>query len=303
MKNAAKYILITPAYNEECFIEDTIKSVIVQSILPQRWIIVDDGSTDNTAEIVKGYARSYEFIEYHYRERVSGQSYYGSNVYAILEGYESLKGLEYGFLAILDADMELSNNYYEEIFKCFKRNPRLGIGTGVYLEEVNGVFKRKVIDRRSTPKAFQVFRRECYEQIGGYIPFKNGGEDSCTEVMARMRGWWTWSFPHIEAIHNRPGGMGEGKKLLHARFKMGITEYSLAVHPVFMLFKCLRRCFVEKPYLLSGFARFSGFVYGYIRGEARQIPSDVQRYLRKEQMKRLLSCVRLCEYGYVPDQP
>lgn len=290
--NNMKYIIITPAYNEAEYIKQTIKGVLAQSILPYKWVIVDDGSTDDTAKIIQQYAEEYEWIQYIYRKKESGQSYYGSNVYAILQGYELVKDYPYDYLVILDADITLCPNYYEEIFNRFEINPDLGIATGVYWEEVNGKFIEANIDRMSTPKALQVFRRECYEQIGGYIPCKNGGEDSCAEIIARMHGWKTWSFPEIKVIHNRPVGTGDGKTILQARFRQGLTDYCLATHPVFMLAKCVRRCLIENPFFLSGPARLAGFIYGYMTREEISIPADAKQFVHKEQMKRLLAYVK-----------
>ena len=283
------YVLITPAYNEAAFIGQTIESVTVQTRLPLKWIIVDDGSTDQTADIVHHYAAHLHFMQYCHRVRQSCDTYYGSNVYAILQGYAQLKSLDFDYLAILDADVVLCPDYYEQIFRRFEANHDLGIATGTYLEEVDGRMMEAMIDRRSTPKALQVFRRACYEQIGGYIPCPNGGEDTCAEIMARMNGWQTWSFPEIRVIHRRPVGQGKGGTLLRSRFRQGLSDYCVATHPVFMVAKTLRRCIKEKPLMLSGLARLCGFTYGYLTRAPRQIPRDARRYVRKEQMRRLLA--------------
>lgn len=296
----SRYVIITPAYNEENSIGATIISVVRQTVLPSRWIIIDDGSTDGTADIIKGFQEQYGFIEYQKRIRVQGQSYYGSNVYAIVEGYEKVKDSGCQFLAILDADIELCRNYYEEIFKRFEMNPELGVASGTYLENVDGFFKEAVIDRHSTPKAIQVFRTCCYEQIGGFIPCRNGGEDSCAEIMARMFGWQTWSFPEIRTIHQKPVGTGDGRSILSGRFRLGLTDYCLSTHPLFMLAKCLRRSFVEKPYLASGLCRLAGYIKGYITSEPRDIPDLAAEYVRKEQMERLLAKIGIGGRSWMP---
>ena len=285
MKN--NYVIITPAFNEEANIEAVIKSVIDQTVRPLKWVIIDDGSTDKTLEIARRYEKSHAFIECHTRKRTNYCSYYASNVYAILSGYQKVKELDFDFIAILDADIELCNNYYQEIFKRFSTNPDLGIATGTYLEQVNGEISEAKIDRQSTPKAIQVFRRKCYRQIGGYIPFKNGGEDSCAEVMARMLGWQTWSFPEIKVMHLKPVGTAQGQSILRGRYKLGLTDYCLGTHPLFMLAKALRRCFLEKPFISSGFCRLAGYISGYLKTEPRQIPRRARAYLRKEQLGRL----------------
>jgi biofilm PGA synthesis N-glycosyltransferase PgaC len=160
-----------------------------------------------------------------------------------------------------------------------------------------------VVDRYSTPKALQVFRRACYEQTGGYIPCRNGGEDSCAEIMARMHGWRTWSFLDVKAIHRRPVGTGDGRAMAHARFRQGLADYCVGTHPVFMLAKCLRRCFTERPYVLSGLARWAGFLYGYLVREQRQIPDQARRYVRQEQLRRLFACTCIGPQLWSPIQP
>ncbi len=287
------YVLITPAYNEGRFIAKTMDSVLAQTRPPLRWVIVDDGSTDDTWEIVRRYAARCGFIEGCQRQRGAGETYYGSNVHAILQGYARVKDLEFDYLGILDADMVLCPRYYEEIFQRFAANRELGIAAGTYVEEIAGRWQEAFIDRRSTPKALQVFRRACYGQIGGYVPCPNGGEDTYTEILARMHGWQTWSFPDLQAVHQKPVGTGDGKSILRAKFRQGLTDYCLATHPVFMVAKCVRRCFRERPYGGAGLARLAGFAYGYVVRERRQILDEARRYVRKEQMRRLWASVGL----------
>jgi len=299
-----QYVLITPAYNEGEFIKDTIESVVSQTVLPVKWIIVDDGSTDTTPKIIKEYEKRYEFVTYHRRTRKDNQTYYESNVYAIQEGYEKVRGLHYDYIATLDADIILCATYYEEIFKRFDLNRDLGIATGMLLEKLDGRLVEVLYDRRSTPKALQVFRRECFDQIGGYIPCKNGGEDSCTEIMARMNGWQTWSFSEIRVIHRRSVGARCNSDVIHhMRFHQGLTDYCLATHPIFMIVKCLGRCLRENPYITSGLARFAGYFYGYLIREPRQIPTNASQYVRKEQIRRLLRCIGIGPQLWKPIQP
>ena len=110
-------VITIPAYNEAKYIEQTIESVVSQTVLPDLWVIVDDGSTDGTANIIKQYARRYDWIRYLRREKVAGQTYYASNVYAVDEGIKNAKDFEYEYLAILDADITLPADYYEQIFE------------------------------------------------------------------------------------------------------------------------------------------------------------------------------------------
>jgi len=293
--NINDYVIITPAYNESSYIEITIKSVLAQSILPVRWVIVDDGSTDDTANIVRHYAEEYEWIEYLYRSKDASQSYYSSNVYAIMAGYEQVKHLGFDFLAILDADISLPTDYYESIFNRFIRYDKLGVASGVYNNLIDGKLIKVLNDRRSTPKAIQVFRRECFNNIGGYLPLKYGGEDACTCIMARMKGWKSWSFPEIEVIHNRPTGTGNTKNLLHTKLVLGFYEYSIGSHPIFVFLKSLRRCIKEKPYILGGLARIIGYSWKLLKRETRQIPDEVIKYVQSEQLDRVFNFNKIAE--------
>jgi poly-beta-1,6-N-acetyl-D-glucosamine synthase len=281
------YVIITPAYNEANHIGKTIDGVLAQAVKPSLWVIVDDGSTDQTADIVKHYAAEHPWIQYVRRPRESGQSYYGSNVYAIKAGYEQVKTINYEFLAILDADISLPKDYYEQIFMRFETDEKLGVASGVYQDMVNGKLRKVLNDRRSTPKAIQVFRRECYEKIGGYLPMKYGGEDTIACVMARMNGWKSWSFPELCVIHNKPAGTGHAGNILTIRFRQGLNEYSLGGHPLFVFLKSIRRCVKERPYILGGFARIAGFLYGCCLREKHQISDDVIRFIRAEQVERI----------------
>ena len=290
--NDDNYVLITPAYNEGRFIGKTIEGVLAQTRLPRRWVIVDDGSTDDTGQIIRRYAQQAGFIEGCQRRRDANETYYGNNVYALLQGYDRVKELDFDYLGILDADMILGPRYYEEIFQRFEANPSWGSRPGPTsrrLAAAGGSVHRPA----STPKALQVFRRACYEQIGGYVPCPNGGEDTYTEIMARMHGWQTWSFPEIQALHQKPVGTGDGKSLLRAKFRQGVTDYCLGTHPFFMLAKCLRRCLRERPYGGAGLARLAGFVHACLVRERRQILNDARRYVRREQMTRLRASVGL----------
>ncbi len=288
-----RYVIVTPAFNEARYIEKTIESVTRQTILPQRWVIVDDGSTDQTAQIIQQYARQYAWIFCLRRSKDPSHTYYASNVYALQAGYEQVKNLSFDFVATLDADIILGPRYYERIFERFEANRDLGIATGTLFEPIDGHLKELDFDRYSTPKALQVFRRACYEKVGGYIPCRHGGEDTCAEILARMYGWRTWSFQDVQVVHQRPVGTGAAQRVLHARFRQGLADYCLATHPVFMMAKCVRRCLTEKPYVLSGLARLAGFTYGFLARAERQLPREARCYVRTEQLRRLLACVHI----------
>jgi cellulose synthase/poly-beta-1,6-N-acetylglucosamine synthase-like glycosyltransferase len=294
-KERIPYVIITPAYNEGRYIRETIESVLKQSCPPLIWLVVDDGSGDQTGSIVREYADRNSWIRCYTRARVGDQTYYGSNVYAILEGYEQIRKESFEYLAILDADISLPERYYESILAKFEADPKLGIASGVYMDCVDGKLRKILNDRRSTPKALMVFRRTCFEAIGGLVPMKYGGEDTCACFTARMKGWKTWSFPDLTAIHNKPVGTGHGKSLLQIRFRQGLGEYYMAMHPLFMILKSVRRCFLERPFLLGGLARMAGYCCGWLKREPRQIPQEIVRFIRAEQRARIFGLNRIAD--------
>jgi glycosyltransferase involved in cell wall biosynthesis len=288
------YVIVTPAYNEAGYITKTIEAILAQTVKPFMWIIIDDGSTDQTGAVVKGYTSQYPWIRYVRRVKDDSQSYYSSNVYAIYEGIKQLQGQQYDFLAILDADISLPSDYYQQILNRMEADSNLGIASGVYIDRIGEDRFRKVLnDRRSTPKALMVFKKQCYEEIGGFVAMKYGGEDTCACFMARMKGWKVWSFPDVVAVHNKPVGTGHAKNLIKIRFRQGVGEYFMATHPLFVILKSLRRCIKEPPVLIGGLIRLSGFIYAHFMGQKRQISDDLIRFIRSEQWMRVFARNRI----------
>ena len=287
------YVILTPAFNEDAYIEKTLGSIIPQRFKPIKWIIVDDGSTDNTAEIIKKYAAEHDFIQYYYRRKPEGQAYFTSNVQAIMTGYEQIKSLDFEYLAILDADITLPEDYYETIISRMELDEKLGIASGVYENLVDGRPEPVINDRRSTPKAIMVFRRECFEQIGGFLPLKWGGEDTAACVTARMRGWKVWSFPDVKVTHHRPTGTGNAGKVLKARLNQGRAEWAMGSYWLFVLIKCGKRALKEKPYIIGGLCRWLGFLQGCCGREKRIVSDEFVKFFRREQLSRILRLNRV----------
>lgn len=291
-----QYNMITPAFNEELYIERTIKSVICQNLKPTKWIIIDDDSTDNTSEIIKKYSSQNDFIKYYHRKKPENQPYFVSNVYAIMEGYTLIKEDQFDYLAILDSDIILPPNYYSEILSLFQKDQKLGVASGIYENLIHGKLTKVLNDRRSTPKAIQVFRRSVFDQIGGFLPMKYGGEDTCACIIARMNGWKTWSFENIKTIHLRPTGTGNTKNKIRVKFINGLSEHGLGNPLIFVLIKSFKRGFKEKPYILGGFARFIGYCYGILLNEKMIPPKEVIKYNKSEQYQRIRNL------NYIPIQ-
>lgn len=225
MKRESNYVLFTAARNEECYIENTVQCVIAQTMWPKKWVIISDGSTDRTEEIVSQYAKKYDFIKLIRVEPMRNRSF-ASKVNAIRKGSEHLKNIDYDYIGNLDADVSFEPYYYESILKKFQENPKLGIAGGMLFEFCNGKWIRQVTSSSlSASGPVQMFRRQCYVDIGGYIPMRVGGEDAVAEVSARMHCWNVQTFSDLKVLHLRRTGT-EKENILRARFNQGRMEYS-----------------------------------------------------------------------------
>jgi biofilm PGA synthesis N-glycosyltransferase PgaC len=280
------YVLITPARNEERYVRNTMNSVVSQTVLPEKWVIVSDGSTDRTDDIVAEYARKFDFIKL-LRVEAGKQRTFGSKVNAIKYGVEQLKDVKYEFIGNLDADISFEPEYYERMLKAFQDNAKLGVAGGVVLDLHEGRLIKRGGDTNHVAGAVQLFRRECYEAIGGYAPVKAGIEDTVAEVMARMIGWEVKSFPEIKVIHHRRTGT-EGQSIYSARFRMGQQDYFLGYHPLFEIAKCVYRI-KERPYVIGSLFWMCGYFWSALRRDTRTVSVGFIRYLRREQMNQLWS--------------
>jgi poly-beta-1,6-N-acetyl-D-glucosamine synthase len=279
------YALVTAAYNEERFIEDTIQSVIAQDLLPAVWAIVSDGSTDRTDEIVRRYATRYSFIHWIRRERDHNREF-ASKVFALNVAFSSLPQGKVEFVGVLDADVSLDPNYFSVLLKRFVDDPGLGLAGGWYFEEARGKYRPCWgSSLRSIPGGIQMFRQDCYRAIGGLLPIEYGGEDWYAEIMARKCGWSVRSFSDLHVRHLRVTGT-RGSKLRYC-YREGIMDFALGSHPLFEVAKIGKRI-TSQPYVLGALARLLGFMVAHLSVE-RMIPPDVISFLRKEELARLWS--------------
>jgi hypothetical protein len=281
------YILITPAKNEEAFIEKTIDAVLGQTLQPRGWVIVSDGSTDRTDAIVESYARRHSFLRLVGRTpgRESG---FASKVAAFRMGYDMVRSLAHHYVGNLDADVSFEPTYYERVIARFTGDPKLGLAGGVIHERKGGAFlPRAANSTRSVAGAIQLFRRACFEDIGGHLPLSSGGEDWVAEVMAKIGGWTVQAFEDLPVHHHR-GGETADRRVLKTRYREGVMDYSLGSHPLFEALKCLRRV-SQKPFVVGSVLRMAGFAGCYLQGAKRAVPESVVQFLRQEQMRRIRS--------------
>ncbi len=279
-----KYILITSARNEQDYIEETIKSVVTQNLKPLLWIIISDGSTDGTDDIVKRYAAQYEFLKYLRNDNTANRNF-ASKVYAINLALSTIKNIDSDFIGILDADITFEPNYYELIIDQFVKNPNLGIAGGDFFDIINGRKIKVVKTPDSVRGGIQLFRKECLNQIGDFTPLENGGEDVITEVTARMNGWKVQSFDHLILLHHRLTGT-EGFSILKSKFREGILSHSMGYSPIYQFVKSIYRL-SERPYIITGVLHLLGYLWGYIGKNKVKVSDEFKSYLRKEQNQKI----------------
>lgn len=291
------YCLLTACRNEAGFVGETVKSMLRQSQRPKLWMILDDGSTDGTAEKARELSAGQEWIRLRQLDARRERSF-GAQYRAIMRGYETIRDLDFDFVGVLDADITFEcPHYYEELLKEFARFPRLGIAGGVICELEKGVFKeRRGNAAWSVAGGIQMFRREAFESIGGYIPLEHGGSDGLAALMARMRGWEVRSFAHLRVLHHRPTSTADG--LLRGAFNRGRMEASFGYHPLFMMLKCARRLGF-RPMVIGSFLSWAGFWAYKFRGGRAVIPPNALGYLRQTQMERVSRAIRLKGFGEV----
>ena len=283
--STARYVLITPVRNEAEHISHTLDSVLAQTTRPQRWVIVSDGSTDATDEIVRRYAEENSLIRFLRREPDPNRNF-GSKVRAIQCGLERLADVEYEYIGNLDGDVAFTPEYFEKLFDQFESDPKLGIGGGLIHEMIAGRWTPAVMSPTwSVSGAVQMFRRECFDQVGGYIPLPYGGVDAVAEGMARMHGWRVRTFTDLPVHHyGRVGAVG--RSVLRAFYDKGRREYVIGYHPVFGAVRSISRMRAA-PFVVGGLSYAAGFYGAVLQRRKPAVPPEYVRFLRREQLRRL----------------
>jgi len=283
-----KYVLITPAHNEERFIPKTLESVAAQTLLPERWIIVNDGSTDKTADIAANYARRFPWIQLVHRSPRLDR-HFGAKVHAFNAGLERVGPVEFDVIGNLDADLSFDPDYLEFLIGKFAEDPRLGVAGTPFTEDDGYDTARDSFEGENhVAGGCQLFRRRCFEDIEGYIPNPAGGIDWIAVTTARMTGWKTRSFPEKRFHHYRSLGTA-GKSNWAASFSYGEKDYYLGGSPLWQLFRVAYRA-TKQP--LDGLALLSGYCWGAIRRIERPVSSELMRFHRREQTNKLRAIFR-----------
>lgn len=280
----SRYVLLTAAKDEQACISEVIEFVLRQSVLPKVWHIVDDGSSDRTAAIVKGYASTHPFIRLHGSGARGGRNF-GSQYKALQAAYELARADEFDFIAVQDADQAPAQaHYYQQLMRAFEHDPRLGMASGLVYERSGGVWCYRPSNSQRATAGSVVFRRECFEAIGGYTPLEYGGSDWLAQVAAKMAGWRVATDPALHLLHYRPTSSAGG--LWRGRWREGMMDASFGTHPLFEALKCARRM-ASRPFVLGAVTRLAGFLWWHLARRPPVLPSATVAYLRREQLSRL----------------
>jgi poly-beta-1,6-N-acetyl-D-glucosamine synthase len=283
MPTLPTYVLITPARNEARFIELTIKSVVAQTVRPVKWVIVSDGSTDATDEIVSRYAAEQPWIEL-IRMPERRERHFAGKVHAFNAGRARVADLDFDVIGNLDADVSFEAEHFQFLVGKFADDPRLGVAGAPFLEGTHQ-YDYRFTNIENVWGGCQLFRRECFEDIGGYVPLKGGCIDHVAVVSARMKNWKTRTFTEKICLHHREMGTAQHGELA-AKFKLGAKDYSVGNHPVWEVFRTFYQM-RNRPFVTGGLALGSGYAWSMVRRVRRPVSGELVAFTRREQMQRL----------------
>lgn len=283
MKSPPTYVVVTPVRDEQQYLPLTIASMAAQTITPQEWVIVDDGSKDSTGAIADAAAQKYPWIRVVHRKDRGFRKWGAGIIEAFYDGFHALSCTDWDFMCKLDGDLSFGADYFENAFRKFEQDPKIGIGGGVLYHDENG---RRVLEDH--PKfhvrgGVKIFRRALWDVLGGL--WVGPGSDTVDEVKANMLGWKSRSFFDLHLTHHRFTGATYGR--WGGVVKDGRIDYVVGYHPLFVLAKCVRRL-KSRPYVVASCAMLYGYLSGYFKKLDRVNDPNFVRYLRTQQMNRLL---------------
>lgn len=283
------YILISPCKDEGKYIERTLASIAKQTIQPKQWIIVDDGSTDNSMELVKKYQATLPYIKIITRAPQTGRNVGAGVIHAFNEGLPAID-VDYDFLCKFDVDLDLPPRYFEVLLQKMDEDPLLGTcsGKAYYNDPVSGELRSELCGDEASVGMTKFYRRECFEQIGGFVA--QVGWDGFDCHMARWNGWraLSWDTPEdLRFIHLRPMGSSQ-KSIYRGRIRHGKGQYHQGTHPLFFLASSVFRSFKQKPYVTGTFFAIYGYVKAALDGEKHFGSTEVTDFIRSYQLRALV---------------
>ncbi len=287
-----RILVISPVHNEAAHIERVARALAVQELPPARWIVVDDGSSDDTLAIIRRLEREIPFMtaveraalpEGPVRDRLAR----AAAPRTFNAGLALADVTDYTHVMKLDGDIELRPAYFRELMQRFEAEPALGLAGGVLDEPLpDGRMRRLKIAPQHVHGALKLYTRECFERIGGIE--ERLGWDTIDETYARMRGFTTRSFTDLVSIHHRPLGSADGTVRGHARH--GECAYIAHYTTTWVALRAIK-VGTRRPAVLSGLAFFYGFARAAARRVERVPDPDYRRFTRRELRRRMLGAV------------
>lgn len=277
-----RYVVVTPVRDEGAYLPFTIECMAKQTVPPEQWVIVNDGSKDNTAQIMDAAAEQYSWIRVVHRKDRGFRKWGAGIIEAFYDGFHALDVADWEFLSKLDGDLSFDPSYFERILARFEDDPKLGIGGGVLYHDLNG---RRVLEDHPqfhVRGGVKTYRRACWEALGGL--WVGPGSDTVDEIKANMLGWTTSSFFDIHMTHHRFTGASWGR--WGSLVKDGKTDYVSGYHPLFITAKSVARL-ARRPYLVGSVALLYGYISAYLHRIPRVDDPSLIRYLRRQQLARL----------------
>lgn len=284
MKN--RYVLVSPCKDEAQYIETTIKSVQAQTVPPVQWVIVDDGSTDNSAAIIKQYQAAMPYIKL--VTRPPGERKVGGGVIEAFNAGLKEVDVAYDFICKFDVDLDLPKKYFETLMVAMDKDPLLGTcsGKAYYRHPQTGELKSELCGDEASVGMTKFYRKECFEQIGGFKLDVGWDGFDCHD--ARWHGWraQSWDGEELNFIHLRPMGSSH-KSIYKGRVRHGKGQYLIGTHPVFFLASSLLRSFKQRPYVTGTLYSIYGYVTSWTAHDTRFGGPEITKFIQSYQLRAL----------------
>lgn len=286
MSQSTRYVVISPCRNEAAFMRKTLDSVIAQSMPPAKWVIVDDGSTDETPRILAEYAAKHDWIAVVTRTDRGHRAVGPGVIEAFYAGLETIDIREYGYLCKLDLDLILPPRYFEILMRRMSENPRIGTCSGkAYFEKDGALISERIGDEHSIG-ASKFYRTECFTAIGGFV--REVMWDGIDCHLCRMHGWiaCSWDEADLRFIHLRPMGSTQ-KGIVAGRMRHGYGQYFMGTGFLFLAASALSRL-NQRPYVIGSLAMIWGWIVSAALRKPRYHNLEFRRYLRRYQFRAML---------------
>ena len=283
-----QYILVTPAKNEERNLPRLIQSLVKQTIKPLVWLIVDDGSTDGTPNIIRTAQDEHTWIqsvrlEEHQRDLGKHYAYICNTGFNYAIKYCETRNIQYEYIGLVDSDMTLENDLFEKIIKEFERSPRLGLVSGTVYNSINNELIFESVREDILMGSPRLWRKECFEETGGGYLISYSA-DAVSNVLAKLKGWEVKRFEKIKAIQARKTSSAEG--LWKGYVTNGKSAYFLNFHPLYVLLKGLKYSF-KSPYY-TGIAFLCGYFSSFIKRLDKMGNEEVRNYFYSQKHKEVI---------------